>query len=122
MPPEIPYFHEQYTAPQPRPLFFGGREIVTEEAFAICERHETPPSTFFTRYYSGDWGEYVSDESAFHNDMAVLFKGLIEGNYRVSDTESLRIITDPGHTQTLMKPGSRELIDVVIDVIERGEG
>lgn len=120
MTPETPYYHEQYAAPQRQPLFCGGNESVSTSAQELCDRIQTTPAHYFTRHYSGDWGDMTSEVGARYNRQNIILGREIRSAYRISDTESLRVTTLDGHQDTVIFTKPIELIDVVVDVIERG--
>jgi len=87
--------------PQPRRAwrFPLGALYITEGVLDLIERHGVDVAALIIRHLTGDWGDMDSHDRA-HNDHALLTGTRLLSAYRVGETETVWIITEPGRTET----------------------
>jgi hypothetical protein len=83
------------------PLFFSGRIVATPGALALLEKAQKPPSEFLSRHLRGDWGDLCQDDKA-ENELSLKHGFRLLSSYRVTDTDTLWIITEADRSATTM--------------------
>ncbi len=76
-----------------------GALFITEGTLDLIERQGIDVAALIIRHLTGDWGDLDRHDRA-HNDHALLTGTRLLSAYRVTETETIWIITDPGRAET----------------------
>jgi len=76
-----------------------GDLYITANILDLIEREGIDIAALILRHLTGDWGDMDRHDRA-HNDHALLTGARLLSAYRVSDTKTVWIITEPGRAET----------------------
>jgi hypothetical protein len=83
------------------PLFSSGRIVATPGALALLVKAQKSPSEFLSRRFRGDWGDLCQDDKA-ENELSLKHGFRLLSSYRITDTDTLWIITEADRSATTM--------------------
>ncbi len=87
------------------PLFSAGQIVATPGALALLNEGKRTPQEFLSRHLRGDWGDLCQDDIA-ENELSLKEGFRLLSSYRVTDSETLWIITEADRSvTTLLLPG-----------------
>jgi hypothetical protein len=83
------------------PLFPFGQIVATPGALALLEKANKSPLEFLSRHLRGDWGD-LCEEDKTENDLSLKEGFRLLSSYRVSDGQTLWIITEADRSATTL--------------------
>jgi hypothetical protein len=84
------------------PLFPAGQIVATPGALALLEQANKSPLEFLSRHLRGDWGEGFCPEDKTENELSLKNGFRLLSSYRVSETETLWVITEADRSLTTL--------------------
>jgi len=81
------------------PLFPAGQIVATPGALALLEQANKSPLEFLSRHLRGDWGN-LGPEDKTENELSLKNGFRLLSSYRVSETETLWLITEADRSLT----------------------
>jgi len=81
------------------PLFPAGQIVATPGALALLEQANKSPLEFLSRHLRGDWGD-LGPEDKTENELSLKNGFRLLSSYRVSETETLWLITEADRSLT----------------------
>jgi hypothetical protein len=85
------------------PLFPAGQIVATPGALALLKQANKSPLEFLSRHLRGDWGD-LGPEDKTENELGLKNGFRLLSSYRVSETETLWLITEADRSVTLLLP------------------
>jgi len=83
------------------PLFPAGQIVATPRALALLEESNKSPLEFLSRHLRGDWGD-LGPEDKTENELSLKNGFRLLSSYRVTETESLWVITEADRSATTL--------------------
>src|SRR5438093_11447488 len=83
------------------PLFPAGQIVATPGALALLEQSNKTPLEFLSRHLRGDWGDLCQDDKT-GNELSLKHGFRLMSSYRVSESETLWIITEADRSATTL--------------------
>jgi hypothetical protein len=83
------------------PLFSAGQIVATPGALALLNEAKRTPQQFLSRHLRGDWGDLCHDDMA-ENELSLKQGFRLLSSYRVTDSETLWIITEADRSVTTL--------------------
>jgi hypothetical protein len=83
------------------PLFSAGQIVATPGALALLNEAKRAPQQFLSRHLRGDWGDLCQDDIA-ENELSLKEGFRLLSSYRVTDSETLWIITEADRSVTTL--------------------
>lgn len=82
------------------PLFPAGQIVATPGALALLEQANKTPLEFVSRHLRGDWGDNLSQDDKTENELSLKHGFRLLSSYRVTETETLWVITEADRSVT----------------------
>jgi hypothetical protein len=85
------------------PLFPTGQIVATPGALALLEQANKSPLEFLSRHLRGDWGD-LGPEDKTENEFSLKNGFRLLSSYRVTEIETLWVITEADRSITIFLP------------------
>jgi len=82
------------------PLFPTGQIVATPGALALLEQANKTPLEFVSRHLRGDWGDDLCQDDKTENELSLKHGFRLLSSYRVTETETLWVITEADRSVT----------------------
>ena len=82
------------------PLFPAGQIVATPGALALLEQANKTPLEFVSRHLRGDWGDDLCQDDKTENELSLKHGFRLLSSYRVTETETLWVITEADRSVT----------------------